>query len=60
MPSIIDELTSHVLAWQSREKIADVRIGLGYTAVELSSGHCGLSGIVLILGAVRCFLGPGR
>ena len=43
MPSIVDELTEHVLSWQSREMISDVRIGLGYTALKLSSGRCGLA-----------------
>ena len=43
MSSIVDDLIAHVLAWQSRENIADIRIGLGYTAVTLNSGTCGLA-----------------
>ena len=43
MPSIIDELIEHVLSWKASERVADVRIGLGYTAVKLSSGKCGMA-----------------
>ena len=43
MSSTIDDLTEYVLARNNAESVTDVRIGLGYTAVKLSSGKCGVA-----------------
>ncbi len=43
MSSTIDDLIDYVLSRNSLESVADVRIGLGYTAVKLSSGKCGVA-----------------
>jgi len=39
----IDDLIEYTLALDIEETVADVRIGLGYTAVKLCSGKCGVA-----------------
>ena len=41
MKPIIAELIEYALAWSSQERVADIRVGLGYTAVKLESGKAG-------------------
>jgi uncharacterized protein (DUF4213/DUF364 family) len=43
MSSTINDLIEYVLSQSSLERVADVRIGLGYTAVKLDSGKCGVA-----------------
>jgi uncharacterized protein (DUF4213/DUF364 family) len=43
MNSTIDDLVEYTLSLDSKEEAVDVRIGLGYTAVKLSSGKCGVA-----------------
>jgi hypothetical protein len=43
MKPIIEELIECALAWNSREWVADIRVGLGYTAVKLESGKAGVA-----------------
>jgi uncharacterized protein len=43
MKPIIEELMECVLAWDRRERVADIRVGLGYTAVKLESGKAGVA-----------------
>ncbi|MBD3308121.1 hypothetical protein GF339_16880 [candidate division KSB3 bacterium] len=38
-----EALIEATLATNPQEHLTDVRIGLGYTAIQLSSGHCGLA-----------------
>lgn len=40
---IVEELIANAAALSSAKTVADVRIGLGTTAVLLSDGACGLS-----------------
>lgn len=40
---LIDELCDRLLAAECARRIADVRIGLGYTGVLLDDGRCGLA-----------------
>ena len=41
---IVDELLNEARATLAKQRVADVRIGLGYPAVLLDDGGCGLSG----------------
>lgn len=43
MSSTIDDLVKYTLSLDIKEEAVDVRIGLGYTAVKLSSGKCGVA-----------------
>jgi len=43
MKPIIEELIEYALAWNSQERVADIRAGLGYTAVKLESGKAGVA-----------------
>lgn len=43
MNSTINDLVEYTLSLNIREDVTDVRIGLGYTAVKLSSGKCGVA-----------------
>lgn len=43
MRSTIDDLVRYTLSLDIKEDAVDVRIGLGYTAVKLSSGQCGVA-----------------
>lgn len=43
MKPIIEELIECALAWNSRERVVDIRVGLGYTAVKLESGKAGVA-----------------
>ena len=43
MTPIIDVLVEHGLSLAGEERIADVRVGLGYTAVRLESGKAGVA-----------------
>jgi uncharacterized protein (DUF4213/DUF364 family) len=43
MNSTIDGLVEYTLSLNISEVVTDVRIGLGYTAVKLSSGKCGVA-----------------
>jgi len=43
---IIDDLLAEAKSTLSKRAIADIRIGLGYTAVLLDDGGCGLAGTV--------------
>ncbi len=43
MKPVIDALIDYALAWKCAERIADLRIGLGYTAVTLESGKAGVA-----------------
>ena len=40
---IIDELISYIEPEAGDQVVKDIRIGLGYTCVELSGGGCGLA-----------------
>jgi len=42
----IDALIEYMLARNAAERVADLRIGLGYTAVLLTSGTCGVAGML--------------
>lgn len=44
---IVDDLLAEAESDLSQRRIADVRIGLGYTAVLLDDGGCGLAGTLL-------------
>jgi uncharacterized protein (DUF4213/DUF364 family) len=43
MKPIIEALIETALAWNSQERVADIRVGLGYTAVKLESGKAGVA-----------------
>jgi uncharacterized protein (DUF4213/DUF364 family) len=43
MNSTINDLVEYTLSLENREDVTDVRIGLGYTAVKLGSGKCGVA-----------------
>jgi|LSQX01.2.fsa_nt_gb uncharacterized protein (DUF4213/DUF364 family) len=43
VPMIIDELMKYAAPEAGTQVIKDIRIGLGYTCVELSGGGCGLA-----------------
>ncbi len=43
MKPIIEELIESALARKKQERIADIRVGLGYTAVKLDSGTAGVA-----------------
>jgi uncharacterized protein (DUF4213/DUF364 family) len=43
MNSTINDLVEYALSLENREDVIDIRIGLGYTAVKLSSGKCGVA-----------------
>jgi len=40
---LIDELTDWVLTRSPSHRVYDLRLGLGYTAVQLDDGRCGLA-----------------
>ena len=40
---LVDEICQHVLGRAAGHTAADIRVGLGYTAVSLDDGHCGLA-----------------
>lgn len=40
---LTDEIVNHGLQLAKQRKVADIRIGLGYTAVQLDGGSCGLA-----------------
>lgn len=59
MPPILEDVIDVVHDWNSRQRIADIRIGLGYTAVKLESGHAGVAGLLRHrLGRGSCSLLP--
>ena len=43
MKPIIEELIESALTWNSQERVVDIRVGLGYTAVKLESGKSGVA-----------------
>lgn len=43
MKPIIEELIEYALPLSGRERVADIRVGLGYTAVKLKSGKTGVA-----------------
>jgi len=43
MKPIIEELTDYGFTLSNGEQIADIRVGLGYTAVQLTSGKAGVA-----------------
>jgi uncharacterized protein (DUF4213/DUF364 family) len=43
MAMISDELRGHLISTATESRLADVRIGLGYTAVMLEDGHVGVA-----------------
>jgi hypothetical protein len=49
MTPIIDVLVEHGLSLAGGERIADVRVGLGYTAVRLESGKAGVGAMLRYL-----------
>ena len=40
---VIDEVCDFLLPAAATRSVSDVRVGLGYTAVQLDDGHCGLA-----------------
>lgn len=46
MESVIEALVEHSLSLAGDERIAEVRVGLGYTAVKLGGGHVGVAGML--------------
>ena len=40
---LLDEICDHLLPLAANHRVADVRIGLGYTGVQLDNGRCGLA-----------------
>jgi uncharacterized protein (DUF4213/DUF364 family) len=53
---IVDDLLQETRAALAERIVADVRIGLGYTAVVLDDGGCGLAGTVVEGSDWRCTL----
>ena len=43
MKPTVEALIEHALAWNRPERVADIRVGLGYTAVKLDSGSAGVA-----------------
>lgn len=59
MKPTIEALIEYALAWNSPERVADIRVGLGYTAVKLESGKAGVAAILRHrLGQGSCSLLP--
>jgi uncharacterized protein (DUF4213/DUF364 family) len=59
MKPIIEALIEYALAWDSQERMADIRVGLGYTAAKLESGKAGVACMLRYrLGKGTCSLLP--
>jgi len=55
---ILDDLLQEAEAKLAERRLADVRIGLGYTAVVLDDGGCGLAGTMVDPSDWRCTVLP--
>jgi uncharacterized protein (DUF4213/DUF364 family) len=55
---ILDDLLQEAESGLAERHVADVRIGLGYTAVMLDDGGCGLAGTVVEESEWRCTVLP--
>jgi uncharacterized protein (DUF4213/DUF364 family) len=60
IPMIVDELRAHLSRALAEQRLADVRIGLGYTAVTLEDGNVGVAYTFRENAAAGCSVFMGR
>jgi uncharacterized protein (DUF4213/DUF364 family) len=58
--TIVEELRQHLLSFHAEQSVADVRIGLGYTAVALEDGRAGVAYTFHENAAAGCSVFRGR